>query len=72
MLQLSFTSERFLSQPRLLPVFDLFSPLGCKHTITVVLVFLGFGVDVADDNDVGEVDPEPAEQSGHPESRRQR
>lgn len=33
----------------------------------VVLVFLGFGVDVSEDDDIREVDPEPAEQSGHPE-----
>lgn len=30
-------------------------------------MFLGFGVDVSEDVDVGEVDPEPAEQRGHPE-----
>lgn len=30
-------------------------------------MFLGFGVDVSQDVDVGEVDPEPAEQRGHPE-----
>lgn len=31
-----------------------------------LLVFLGFGVDVSEDDDVREVDPEPAEQRGHP------
>lgn len=30
-------------------------------------MFLGFGVDVSEDVDVGEVDPEPAEQRGHSE-----
>lgn len=29
-------------------------------------MFLGFGVDVPEDTDVGEVDSEPAEQRGHP------
>lgn len=30
-------------------------------------MFLGFGVDVSEDVDVGEVDPEHAEQRGHPD-----
>lgn len=29
-------------------------------------MFLGFGVNVSEDDDVREVNPEPAEQSGHP------
>lgn len=33
----------------------------------VVLVLLGFGVDVSQDVDVREVDPESAEQCGHPD-----
>lgn len=32
-----------------------------------VLVLLGFGIDVSKDVDVGEVNPEPAEQRGHPD-----
>lgn len=36
----------------------------------VILVFLGFGVDVSQDVDVREVDPEPAEQRGHPDGTR--
>lgn len=35
--------------------------------LVLVLVFLGFGVDVSEDVDVREVDPEPAEQRGHSE-----
>lgn len=35
----------------------------------VVLVFLGFGVYVSEDVNIREVDPEPAEQSRHPEER---
>lgn len=31
-----------------------------------LLVFLGFGVDVSEDDDVREVNPEPAEKGGHP------
>lgn len=31
-----------------------------------ILVFFGFGVDVSQDVDVREVNPEPAEQSRHP------
>lgn len=30
-------------------------------------MFLGFGVDVSKNVNIREVDPEPAEQSGHPE-----
>lgn len=29
-------------------------------------MFLRFGIDVSEDDDVREVDPEPAEQRGHP------
>lgn len=29
-------------------------------------MFLRFGIDVSEDNDVRKVDPEPAEQRGHP------
>lgn len=29
-------------------------------------MFLGFGVDVSEDVDVREVDPEPAQKGGHP------
>lgn len=31
-----------------------------------LLVFLRFGIDVSEDDDVGKVDPEAAEQRGHP------
>lgn len=37
--------------------------------IKILLVFLGFGVYVSEDVNIREVDPEPAEQSGHPEKR---
>ncbi len=37
--------------------------------LEVILVFFGFGVDVPQDVDVREVDPEPAEQRGHPDGR---
>lgn len=38
-----------------------------KTPLELLLVFLGFGVDVSEDVDVREVDPEPAEQRGHPD-----
>lgn len=34
----------------------------------LILVFLGFCVDVSEDVDIREVDPEPAQQRGHSEN----